>query len=321
LQIARRAIAGLQGAFGAQPLISLRPIAWSGYKVAMSKRFSVPHFVSSSISVLFLPVSVAMCQDVAKPIRALLITGGCCHDYAAQKDILKKGIEDRANVLVNQVHTSDSSTHPPLAILGNPDYAKGYDVVIHDECGSDISDPALVEGVLKPHRDGLPGVNLHCAMHSYRIGNPNDPVTPGTPHGLWFEYLGLQSSGHGPQEPIAIHFTDSRSAITVGLSDWTTIHEEHYNNVHVFDTAHPLAHGIQVIEKRTGGSLTNDFVVAWVNEYGPKKTRVFSTTIGHNNETVSDARYLDMVTRGVLWATGHLNADGTPAKGYGPVEK
>ena len=73
-----------------------------------------------------------------KPLRILLITGGCCHDYARQKDILKKGIEARANVIIDQVHTDDTSTHPPLAILGNPDYAKAYDLVIHDECASDV---------------------------------------------------------------------------------------------------------------------------------------------------------------------------------------
>src|ERR1044071_6135726 len=73
-----------------------------------------------------------------KPLRVLLITGGCCHDYAKQKDILKEGLEKRANVVVTQIHTDDKSTKPPLAILGNPDYAKGYDVVIHDECASDV---------------------------------------------------------------------------------------------------------------------------------------------------------------------------------------
>jgi type 1 glutamine amidotransferase len=100
------------------------------------------------------------------------------------------------------------------------------------------------------------------------------------------------------------------------LEDWTTIDEEHYNNVHVFDTAHALAHGVQKLRNKT-----NDFVVVWTNEYGPKKTRVFSTTIGHQTETVSDPRYLDLVTRGVLWATDHLNKDGTPAQGYGPKGK
>jgi len=256
----------------------------------------------------------------AEPLRILLITGGCCHDYAHQKDILKKGLEERANVKVDQIHTDDSSTHPPLAILGNPDYAKGYDLVIHDECGADISDPDKVLGVLKPHLDGLPGVNLHCAMHSYRIGNPGAPVTPGTPHGYWFEYLGLQSSGHGAQEPIAISFVDDQSPITKGMTNWTTIREELYNNVRVI-SAHPLAKGEQKTKRKDGTEKSDNFVVVWTNEYGPKKTRVFSTTIGHNNATVKDDRYLELVTRGALWATGHLNADGTPATGYGPGGK
>jgi hypothetical protein len=254
--------------------------------------------------------------DAPKPIRALLVTGGCCHDYAVQKDILKKGLEERANITVDIIYSEDTSTKPPLPIYGNPEYANGYDLVIHDECAADISDPTVVEAVLKPHRDGLPGVNLHCAMHSYRIGDPHDPVTLGTPHGYWFEYLGLQSSQHDAQKPIAITFTDKASPIVKGLSDWTTIKEEHYNNIHVFDTAHPLAHGVQKLSNKT-----NDFVVVWTNEYGPNKTRVFSTTIGHNNETVLDPRYLDLVTRGVLWATGHLNEDGAPATGYGPSGK
>jgi hypothetical protein len=274
----------------------------------------------ASFALAFLLTAVAGAAP-AGPLRVLLITGGCCHDYTHQKDILKQGLEERAYVVIDQVHNEDTSTHPPLAILGRPDYAKGYDLVIHDECASDLSDPAQVEAVLHPHRDGLPAVNLHCAMHSYRIGNPNDPVTPGTPHGLWFEYLGLQSSGHGPQEPIAIQFTGPDAALAKGLSDWTTIKEEHYNNVHVFETARVVARGQQVIPRKNGAATTNDFVVAWTNPYGPKKTRVFSTTIGHNTATVADPRYLDLVARGVLWATGHLNPDGTPAKGYGPGGK
>ena len=41
-------------------------------------------------------------------------------------------------------------------------------------------------------------------------------------------------------------------------------------------------------------------VVAWTNNY--KGTRVFSTSIGHNNVTVADSRYLKLVARGLLWA-------------------
>ncbi len=267
-----------------------------------------------SFTVALSPLGFA--QEAPKPIKALLITGGCCHDYEHQKDILKKGIEARANVIVDVIYVADDSTHPALPIYGNPDYAKGYDVIIHDECAADIKDPAIIQGVLKPHQAGVPGVNLHCAMHCYRFGDFSKPLPAGAENAHWYEYLGLQSSGHGPQEPIAIAFTDKTNAITTGLADWKTINEEHYNNIKVFDTAHPLAHGTQVIKNAAGEpQRTNDFVVAWVNTY-QGKTRVFSTTIGHNNETVADARYLDLVTRGLLWACDELDADGKPKPGY-----
>ncbi len=47
---------------------------------------------------------------------------------------------------------------------------------------------------------------------------------------------------------------------------------------------------------------------------------MFCTTIGHNNDTVADPRYLDLVTRGVLWACGKLQASGAPETGYGPAK-
>lgn len=273
-----------------------------------------PRLIIFVFALAFSPAMVA--QETTKPLKALLITGGCCHDYEHQKDILKHGIEARANVIVDIIYSADGNTHPALPIYGNPDYAKGYDVVIHDECAADIKDPAIIQGVLKAHQDGIPGVNLHCAMHGYRFGEFTKPVAPGADNSHWYEYLGLQSSGHGPQEPIAIVFTDKTNAITTGLADWTTIREEHYNNVQVFDTAHALAHGTQVIVNKAGEpQSTNDFVVAWVNTY-QGKTRVFSTTIGHNNETVADARYLDLVTRGLLWVCDKLDADGKPKPGY-----
>ena len=265
------------------------------------------HHMKTTIALLatFLATSTLFAEDV-KPLKALLVTGGCCHEYGKQKDVLKQGIEARANVIVDIAYSADTTTKPPIEIYGKPDYAKGYDVVIHDECSSNQNAPDVINGVLQPHVDGTPGVNLHCAMHSYRFGNYGKPVAAGADNARWYEYLGLQSTGHGPQQPIAITFTDKESPITKGLADWTTINEELYNNVQIL-TGKPLARGKQ-------GNADN--VVAWTNEYGPKKTRVFSTTIGHNTATVADDRYLDLVTRGLLWATGKLGDDGKPVKGY-----
>lgn len=233
-----------------------------------------------------LPRQAAAAERV-KPLKVLLITGGCCHDYAKQKDLLKAGIEARARVEIVQIHSNDTSTKARFEIYEKPDWAKGYDAVIHDECSSDVKDMPYVQNILQAHKDGVPAVNLHCAMHCYRTGT-ND----------WFEFVGIQSTGHGPQQPIAISYVDREHPITQGLKNWTTINEELYNNVRVLDTAQALARGKQ------GQS---DFVVTWANHYG--KTRVFSTTLGHNNETVGDPRYLDLVTRGLLWSCDKLNDD------------
>jgi len=274
-------------------------------------RIRISSLMLSASALLIALASPLKAQKSPKPLKVLLITGGCCHSYATQKNVIKKGLEARANVVVDQIHTDDSSNNPPLSIYRNPNYAKGYDVVIHDECAAGMADLSILNGVLAPHRNGIPGVNLHCAMHSYRVGNHRMPAEPGTDDNLWFDYLGIQSSGHGPKEPIAISFTNTEHPITKTLEDWATIEEELYNNVQVFPTAKALAKGFQFQPKRSAkngnviAAKNDEAVVVWTNEY--HGTRVFSTTIGHFDETVADERYLDLVTRGLLWSCNKLN--------------
>ena len=257
-----------------------------------------------------------------KPLRVLVVAGGCCHDYATQKEVLKKGIEARVNATVEVAYDPTKTTKPLFALFNSPDWGKNYDVVVHDECAADITDQAYVANIVNAHKNGLPAVNLHCAMHSYRWGNFKEPVQAGADNAAWFEMLGLQSTSHGPQLPIAITFTDKSHPITAGLADWTTINEELYNNVQVL-TAKGLANGLQKVPERKDkkGKVTPSqdvtSMVVWTNEFGPKKTRIFSTSIGHNNATVEDPRYLDLVARGLLWSVGKLEADGKPAAGFG----
>ena len=257
-----------------------------------------------------------------KPLRVLVVAGGCCHDYANQKEFLKKGIEARVNATVEVAYDPTKSTKPLFELFKSPDWGKNFDVVVHDECAADITDQAYVANIVNAHKNGLPAVNLHCAMHSYRWGNYREPVKAGADNASWFEMLGLQSTGHGPQQPIAITFTDKSHPITTGLADWTTINEELYNNVQVLG-AKTLATGLQKVpeKKDKKGKVTPaseaNAIVAWTNEFGPKKTRIFSTTIGHNNATVEDARYLDLVARAVLWSAGKLEADGKASAGFG----
>ncbi len=258
------------------------------------------------------------------PLKILLVAGGCCHDYQTQTKLLKRGIEQRINAVVTVVLNPSKSTDTTFEIYATDHWADGFDVVLHDECTASVTDQPYVTRILDAHKNGVPAVNLHCAMHSYRWGDFRQPVQVGADNSKWYEMLGIQSTGHGPQSPIAISFLDSDHPITRSLKNWTTVNEELYNNVRVYGSSILLANGKQSQKPRKKDLKRNPkaqpkestAVVAWTNEYGPKRTRIFSTTLGHNNDTVSDARYLDLITRGLLWTTGHLDQDGKATTGY-----
>ena len=116
-----------------------------------------------------------------RPIRALLVIGGCCHEYAKQKDIITKGVSARANVQWAVAYDPDTTTKHLNPVYEKDDWAKGFDVVVHDECSSDVKEVEYVENILAAHRKGVPAVNLHCAMHCYRVGEIQKPVKPGSP--------------------------------------------------------------------------------------------------------------------------------------------
>lgn len=261
-----------------------------------------------------------------RPIQVLLVAGGCCHDYATQTRLIKEGIEKRIHARVTVEFNPSTEKDFQFRVYSKPGWASDYDVIIHDECTAAVKDKEYVDRILEAHRQGVPAVNLHCAMHSFRWGEYQQPVADGADNAGWYEMIGLQSTRHGPRTPIEIEFADSGSPIITGMKDWKTTDEELYNNVRIFDSAKALAYGSQMQPPRKAELKKNPdakpkeakSVVVWTNEFGPKKTRIFSTTLGHTNETVGDERYLDLITRGVLWASANLNDDGQPAAGYGP---
>src|SRR6516225_3142429 len=161
-------------------------------------------FALPAVALLFLlgTGDAAPRAENAKPIRALLVIGGCCHDYAKQKDILTKGISERANVEWTISYDPDKGTKHLNPVYEKPDWARGFDVIVHDECTSNVTDLDAINRILEPHRRGLLAVVLHCGMHSYRSKGYPDAVTP------WFEFTGLATTKHDKQLPIAVAYVD-----------------------------------------------------------------------------------------------------------------
>src|SRR5437868_15013960 len=89
-------------------------------------------------------------EENPKPMRALLVIGGCCHDYAKQKDILTRGISARANVVWTISYDPDTGTTHKNPVYDNPEWFKGFDVIVHDECTSDVRDLTTIDRILQP---------------------------------------------------------------------------------------------------------------------------------------------------------------------------
>ena len=233
-----------------------------------------------------------------RPLRALLVTGGCCHDYTNQKKIISEGLSARANVEWTIVQEGASSTDHRVSIYEKPDWAKGFDIIVHNECFSAVHDKEFVERVIAPHREGTPAVVIHCAMHTFSSLKSDE----------YREFLGVTTRRHGPQQPLEVKNLMPDNPIMKGFpSTWTTGNEELYAIEKVWPGTEPLAQAYALDNKR-------DHAVIWTHTYG--KGRVFGTTLAHHNATMQDPVYLDMLTRGFLWACDKLETNGDPKPGY-----
>ncbi len=271
----------------------------------MNARFARPialGFASMAVALLSAGTGLGVEPPRAKPLKALLVTGGCCHDYDKQKAILAEGVSKRANVEWTVVQEGGTSTNHKVSIYNNPSWADGYDVIVHNECFSDVTDPAFIRNITDAHKKGTPAVLVHCAMHTFRALKTDD----------YREFIGITTRSHGPQHPLDVKNLQPEHPIMKGFpASWTTGKEELYAVSKVWPGTTPLAQAYALDNKK-------DHAVIWVHEFGQGK--VFGTTLAHNNATMSDPVYLDMFTRGLLWSCGKLGDDGKPASGYDKAE-
>jgi len=222
----------------------------------------------------------------AKPVRALLVTGGCCHDYELQAKALTEGSQNLTAVTWTVVNEGGKTTQAQIPLYDNPDWAKNYDVVVHNECFANTTDPDYIRKITSAHRAGKPAVVIHCAMHSYRAATIDD----------WREFLGVTSKRHDHQSNYPVRVLVKSHPAFRGFPDaWVTPKDELY----IIDKLWPKATALATSKSEKDGL---DHPVIWTNDY--YGTRVFGTTYGHSNETWQDPVFITLITRGLLWAAG-----------------
>jgi uncharacterized protein len=232
------------------------------------------------------PLSLVRAADPA-PLKVLLITGGCCHDYKLQSAALEEGMKKIASATFTVINEGGTGTRGMIKLYDDPNWAKPYDVVVHNECFADTDDLAYVQKITAAHKaGGKPAVVIHCAMHSYRAAKFDD----------WREFLGVTSRRHDHQSQYPVIAVAKDHPALKGLPEkWTTPMDELYIIEKTWPNTKALATSVS---ERDGTTHP----VIWTNDY--HGTRIFGTTYGHSNATWRDPVFLELVARGMLWAAG-----------------
>lgn len=223
-------------------------------------------------------------QPEGPRIKALVVSGGCCHDYPRQAGVLMNAISSTLPIDWMVAVQGGRGTTGHLPVYDSPDWARGYDIVVHNECFANITDEQLIRRIASAHRGGPPAVVIHCAMHTFRSAAVDD----------WRELLGVSSRRHTRQFAIPVKIVAKDHSIMKGFKeDWVTPLDELY----VVDRFWPNATALAVAVSPEDG---REYPLAWVNDYGG--TRVFGTTLGHGDATFDDPVFQDLLARGFRWA-------------------
>ncbi|GAB5405463.1 MAG: ThuA domain-containing protein [Aureliella sp.] len=243
---------------------------------------------------LSLSCLVAASARAAEPLKVLIVTGGCCHDYKYQTDQLKLAFkEHKVETKWTVVMEGGTGTKAKIELYDDADWAKDFDVVIHNECFANTTDIEYIKRITGAHQDGANAVVIHCAMHTYRAAEKDQ----------WRQLLGVTSRRHEHQSNYPVRVVEKKHPIMQGFpSDWVTPKDELYIIENLWPNAKPLA--TSVSEK-----TSTAHPCFWTNTYG--KARVFGTTYGHSNETFADPVFQQAIVRGSLWAAGKLKAHDT----------
>jgi type 1 glutamine amidotransferase len=216
-------------------------------------------------------------------INALVVSGGCCHDYPLQTRLMVDALNRSLPIDWTIAVQGGRGTRGSMPVYARPDWADGFDIVVHNECLANVDDPAYIRRITAAHRDGPPAMVIHCAMHSYRAATVDD----------WREFLGVTSRTHTKMFPIPVKVTAREHPVMKGFKeDWVTPSDELYVIEKVWPNTTALASAVSPEDKK-------EYPLAWAGEY--QGARVFGTTLGHGDATWEDPVFQDLLARGFKW--------------------
>src|SRR5688572_13241051 len=93
-----------------------------------------------------------------KPLKALIVTGGCCHNYAFQSQAITQAVAKVAQVEWTILQDPRTVTRGEIDLYKDANWAEPYDVVVHNECFADTDNPEYIRRITDAHKAGKPAM-------------------------------------------------------------------------------------------------------------------------------------------------------------------
>jgi len=216
-----------------------------------------------------------------KTAKTAVVTGG--HEYDVVKlHLLFRGL-DGIDAYIQ--HMDDFASSPE-------EVRDSYDAVVFYTM--------LMEG---PHEEGLPGYAgkpkaavEHLGATSQGIIMLHHAILAYPQCETWSDIVGItkRSFGFHIGQSIHVQVSDSDHPVTAGLKEWDMI-DETYTMSEPGSDSHPLLTVDHPKSMRT---------IAWTRQY--RMSRVLCLQSGHDDGTWRNARFREVLRRGILWCSGRL---------------
>jgi type 1 glutamine amidotransferase len=207
--------------------------------------------------------------------------------------------------------------------LFSPEYLKQFDALFFYTTGDLTSpgtdkqppmSPAGKQALLDYVKGGGGFIGTHSASDTFHTANEKDKgpdryVNHGAEADAYVRMLGGEFIRHGNQQVAKMRCVDAKFPGLAKYAEGFAFQEEWYSLKDFTPDIHVL------LVQETEGMRDNEYQrppypATWVRKEG--KGRVFYTSMGHREDVWTNPIFQDVLTGGVKWALGELDADVTP---------
>jgi hypothetical protein len=185
------------------------------------------------------------------------------------------------------------------------------------EVGTDGNPAMTPEGkaaFLQAIFDGKGFIGTHAATDTFHSAGGKDTKgdrfkDDGDNADPYIKMIGGEFIIHGKQQPSHLIVADPKFPGMIAVAADNRVTEEWYSMKDFANNLHVLL--VQDTTGMTGNPYARpNYPSTWARMYG--RGRVFYTNLGHRDDVWNSAMYQAILTGGIDWATGRVDADATP---------